>query len=71
MQCRSNLFLKLAITLWILYLVIFPFVFICKVNCNDYIQTSSQEEKLTVIIDAGHGGEDCGAIGKNNVYEKN
>ena len=70
MQCRSNLFLKLAITLWILYLVIFPFVFICKVNCNDYIQTSSQEEKLTVIIDAGHGGEDCGAIGKNNVYEK-
>ena len=27
------------------------------------------EEKL-VIIDAGHGGEDCGAIGKNGVYEK-
>lgn len=24
----------------------------------------------TVIIDAGHGGEDCGAIGKNGVYEK-
>ena len=26
--------------------------------------------KKTVIIDAGHGGEDCGAIGKNGVYEK-
>ena len=24
----------------------------------------------TVIIDAGHGGEDCGAIGTNGVYEK-
>ena len=24
----------------------------------------------TVIIDAGHGGEDCGAIGANGVYEK-
>ena len=27
-------------------------------------------EKQTVIIDAGHGGEDCGAIGINGVYEK-
>ena len=28
------------------------------------------EGNPTVIIDAGHGGEDCGAIGKNGVYEK-
>ena len=27
-------------------------------------------EKNTVIIDAGHGGEDCGAIGVSGVYEK-
>ena len=27
-------------------------------------------EKRTVIIDAGHGGEDCGAIGASGVYEK-
>lgn len=25
---------------------------------------------LTVIIDAGHGGEDGGAVGKNGIYEK-
>ena len=25
---------------------------------------------ITVIVDAGHGGEDCGAIGVNGVYEK-
>jgi N-acetylmuramoyl-L-alanine amidase len=30
-----------------------------------------QEKKLpTVIIDAGHGGEDCGAIGTNGALEK-
>ncbi|MBQ8690099.1 MAG: N-acetylmuramoyl-L-alanine amidase [Clostridia bacterium] len=26
--------------------------------------------KSTVIIDAGHGGEDCGAIGASGIYEK-
>ncbi len=31
---------------------------------------SSIAEKRTVVIDAGHGGEDCGAIGLNGVYEK-
>lgn len=29
------------------------------------------ETKITtVILDAGHGGEDCGAVGENGVYEK-
>ena len=31
---------------------------------------SDAVEMKTVIIDAGHGGEDCGAIGKSGVYEK-
>ena len=31
--------------------------------------TLAQEK--TIIIDAGHGGEDCGAIGTNKVLEKN
>lgn len=30
----------------------------------------SMTEQRTVIIDAGHGGEDCGAIGINGRYEK-
>ncbi len=34
---------------------------------NENIETNSYP---TVIIDAGHGGEDGGAIGKNGVYEK-
>ena len=31
--------------------------------------TDSNNEKI-IIIDAGHGGEDCGAVGVNGVYEK-
>ncbi len=31
--------------------------------------TGISEEKI-VIIDAGHGGEDCGAVGVNGAYEK-
>ena len=32
--------------------------------------TSPNVKEKIVVIDAGHGGEDCGAIGKNGVYEK-
>ena len=36
-----------------------------------YISAMSEEnEKNTVIIDAGHGGEDPGAVGNSGVYEK-
>lgn len=33
-------------------------------------QNTTQIHIPTVIIDAGHGGEDGGAVGKNGVYEK-
>lgn len=32
--------------------------------------TVSTHEPFTVILDAGHGGEDGGAIGNGNIYEK-
>lgn len=36
-----------------------------------YIETANSNDfSRTVIIDPGHGGEDCGAIGVNGVYEK-
>ena len=31
---------------------------------------ASAEEGFTVVLDAGHGGADCGAIGKNGALEK-
>ena len=39
---------------------------------NDSILVSEDlnKKEQVIIIDAGHGGEDCGAIGKNGVYEK-
>jgi len=39
---------------------------------DKYIEAVRREsEKNLVILDAGHGGEDPGAIGIDNVYEKN
>ncbi|MBQ3016894.1 MAG: N-acetylmuramoyl-L-alanine amidase [Clostridia bacterium] len=40
-------------------------------NSELLIEVNTNASKKTVIIDAGHGGEDVGAIGLNNVYEKN
>ena len=41
------------------------------VSSEEYKETLSEiTEKSTVIIDAGHGGEDCGAIGVSGIYEK-
>lgn len=40
-------------------------------NSDEYKATVMEAaEAKTVIIDAGHGGEDCGAIGVNGCYEK-
>ena len=33
--------------------------------------TGSAVKNRIIVLDAGHGGSDSGAVGKNNVYEKN
>jgi N-acetylmuramoyl-L-alanine amidase len=40
-------------------------------SSDAYQETLSEiTEKNVIIIDAGHGGEDCGAIGVSGIYEK-
>jgi len=39
-------------------------------SSESYLASATESNLPIVIIDAGHGGEDCGAIGKSGVYEK-
>ena len=42
----------------------------CKASITDTAITTMQTDTPVIIIDAGHGGEDGGTVGKNGVYEK-
>ena len=73
----AKLFFYLFFVL-ILFLTL-SLAFFCFFNRNAQENSSEQTEYQkqedvpyypTVIIDAGHGGEDGGAIGKNGAYEK-
>ena len=35
-----------------------------------FIEAINTENGNIIILDAGHGGEDCGAVGKGDIYEK-
>lgn len=42
----------------------------CKANTTDTAIADTSKSLPVIILDAGHGGEDGGTIGKNGVYEK-
>jgi len=57
---------------FLLILLVFSFIANAHVSSQDYAAVMAGEnDKRTVVIDAGHGGEDPGAIGANGAYEKN
>ncbi len=64
-----------CVNVWpLLGLVVFLFSFQANQTAERPILTHSaptQENLRTVVIDAGHGGKDPGAIGKNGTREKN
>ena len=37
---------------------------------SSLVSASGENNRPIIILDAGHGGEDCGTIGVNGVYEK-
>ena len=46
-------------------------VLITGFNVTDYyVDTATKVELPIIIIDAGHGGEDSGAVGEGEIYEK-
>ena len=71
---RPISFFKIALKLVCFLVVLTIAVNISSVyfeNTNNYtLAAVTLANQKTVIIDAGHGGEDCGAIGVSGVYEK-
>ena len=71
---RPIFFLKITLKLVCFLVILTIAVNISSVyfeNTNNYtLAAVTLANQKTVIIDAGHGGEDCGAIGVSGVYEK-
>ena len=71
---RHIAFLKICFKLLCFFLILSAAVNISSVffkGSKEYTDAVlALADQKTVIIDAGHGGEDCGAIGIDGVYEK-
>ena len=66
----TRLFLRIASAL-VIFMLIFNVTTATLANSSAYTETVSDiTDNGIIIIDAGHGGEDCGAIGQNGVLEK-
>ena len=58
---------------FILFSIIVILLSLLLMSLKSDVATERQalsENEITVVLDAGHGGEDGGAIGKNGVLEK-
>ena len=71
MSIKKSYFIFLSAGLVCAVLAVFLSRFHTFNNVDPHSSSTEKEKKYpVVIIDAGHGGEDGGAIGTNGVYEK-
>ena len=64
-------FLIAFLTGLIIILVGFAFVkYVDKKDSSLPLPTSTENDRVKIVIDPGHGGEDCGAVGKDGTLEK-
>lgn len=45
--------------------------FVAYGKISDHMLSARKDKQYTVVLDAGHGGEDGGAVGVDGIYEKN
>ena len=62
-----------SVALFFPFLILTAFLLVVTpilLSCAKSISVEDEKAERVFILDAGHGGEDCGAIGKNGAYEK-
>ncbi len=68
---KKGKFLTKLLAVMLLVLIVSNFSSKLYITSRAYESTLSEiTDKSTIILDAGHGGEDCGAIGVDGIYEK-
>ena len=62
-----------SVALFFPFLILTAFLLVVTpilLSCAKSVSVGNENAERVFILDAGHGGEDCGAIGKNGTYEK-
>ena len=73
MVINLNRKLKFYLMFWLVFALIFAFLIYLVASKNaNYVKTSANSDStaVTIIVDAGHGGEDGGATADDGTLEK-